>query len=166
MIFITIEGADQYLAMEFSKDIEPKIIKALNIKENEINFICPESFFVHNGQEQTSFHALITIKLPTKFKDRQQELISIISKDIKSLSVHSHFLFIYFDEENEYDNIDNEYPLYLSEDNMVKVNDEEENKEDEEPYTGNIFEELDNFVASHPEMSKEEATEEFYKQKK
>jgi len=31
---------------------------------------------------------------------------------------------------------------------------------------GNIFEDLDNFIASHPEMSKDEATLEYYKQKK
>lgn len=60
----------------------------------------------------------------------------------------------------------------MTEENMVKVDSNEnvvETNEDDstiEPYMGNIFEDLDNFIASHPEMSKDEATLEYYKQKK
>lgn len=168
MVFIRIDGADQYLAMEFSQVVEPKIVEELKIKEDDIAFICPECFFVHKGQEQTSFHTLLTVKIPTKYKSHEKKLAEILFKELNNLTVHSHILFEYFDEKEEYDQINGDYPTYMDSTNMVKAEQEEdeETTDAQQPYMGNVFEELDNFVAKHPEMTKDQATEEFYKEKK
>jgi len=166
MVLIKIEGADQYLAMQFSKVVEPKLSKELGINEDEINFICPETFFVHNGQEQTSFHVLLTISLPLELKNHEHSISNILFKELKNLSVHSHIIFSYFDSKEEFDSIDNEYPLYLTETNMVNINNEsEDNNNTEEPYMGNVFEDVDSYVKAHPDISEDQATDEFYKSK-
>lgn len=174
MVYVKIIGADQYLAMEFSSTVERKLAVTLGIDRNDIAFICPEAFFVHSGQEQTSFHVLVEILMPKDCQPKEKAVADLLMESLKDLSVHSHLIFTYFDKASEYDNIDADYPQYMNASNMVKAEtakeaEDEENQEEEEeseaPYMGNVFQELDDFVAAHPEMSKNQATLEFYRRK-
>lgn len=174
MIFIKIEGADPYIASDFTADIWEDLARKFNTNENNILFKVENSLLVHKGQEQTSFVVLVEVEAPSSFKPVEKEVEKFLAEKLKNLAVHSHILFKYFEESSHYDETDESYPLYLTADNMVKAMEEDEatssDEEDEatveEPYMGNVFKELDDFVASHPEMSQEEATIEYYKRKR
>lgn len=174
MIFIKIEGADQYIASEFSGDIWEDLAKVFNTSQDKILFTVENSLLVHKGQEQTNFVALVEVLAPSKFKAVEKEAEKFLAEKMKNLAVHTHIIFTYYEEESHYDETDENYPLYLAADNMVKaesdepVEDEEYDDDEvvEEPYMGNIFQELDEYVAAHPEMSQEEATIEYYKSKR
>lgn len=172
MVFIKLYGADQFPAMDYCHVIEAALEKKVNLG-TDIAFICPDSFFVHKGQEQTSFHVLCEVLAPRSLKSKESAIAGILSESLKQLSVHSHIVFSYFDYEK--DNIDKDYPVYLTKDNMVKVDSgEEEGEEGEDSeneggtdiFYGNAFSELDDYVAAHPEMTKDEATLKYYSEKK
>lgn len=170
MVFIKIEGADQVIAMEFSGAVQKKLAGVLGIDEGAIAFLCPESFFVHGGQEQTSFRVLVEVMMPKELQAKEAPAAALLAKKLHDIAVHSHVVFTYFDKAHEYDEIDHDYPDYMDSTNMVKAaaEDEPEDEDGEQspaPYMGNVFSELDGFVASHPEMSKDRATIEYYKQK-
>lgn len=177
MIFVKIEGTDQYLAADYSKDIEGKLVKLYGIPEQDINFIISGSLFTHKGQEQTSFQVVCEIVAPEKFEVKEKEVEKYLAESLQNIAIHSHILFTYFKENHYYDETNPEYPLYMTEENMVKAETEDEYNEEKESeddngsdlddgiYMGNVFQELDDFVASHPEMSKDEATLLYYKNK-
>lgn len=175
MVFVKFEGADQYIASDFSHDINRKLQKIYGIKENELNFLMEDSFFVHDGQEQTSFQVLVEILAPEELMSKEKELEKFLAKELNNLAIHSHIIFTYFSSSHAYDEINSDYPEYMTPDNMVKASNEEEQKDEESEeegleendlFTGNIFQELDDFVAAHPEMTKDEATIEYYKRKR
>lgn len=176
MVFVKFEGADQYIATDFSLDIQSKLTKLYGIKENELNFLMEDSFFVHHGQEQTSFQVLVEILAPEELMEKEKEVEKFLAKELNNLAIHSHILFRYFPSSHAYDEINPDYPEYMTPDNMVKAESgqEQEDEEREEEglpvksdlFTGNIFQELDDFVAAHPEMGKDEATIEYYKRKR
>ncbi len=169
MVFIKIEGADQVIAMEFSNSVQRSLAKRLGIKEEELVFVTPESFFVHGGQEQTSFHVLVEVLLPKDLKPKEKDVVELLQRRLHEIAIHSHIVFTYFDSESEYDEIDHDYPDYMDNTNMVKAETEQDDQDEEgaepEPYMGNVFQELDDFVAAHPELSKDQATIEYYKEK-
>ena len=173
MIFIKIEGADPYIATDFTRDIEDDLVKLYgNLPSEDLNFIIENSLFIHEGQEQTSFQVFVKVLSPKSYEEKEKVIENFLALQLKNIAIHSHIIFEYYYESNAYDESDVNYPLYMTEENMVKVDGNEnvvETNEDDstiEPYMGNIFEDLDNFIASHPEMSKDEATLEYYKQKK
>lgn len=168
MIFIKMTGADQVLSIEISSGLE-KALKKAGIKD-DIAFICPNSFFVHAGQEQTSYHLLVEVLLDKKNTGLEDTIAEVLSKRLSDLSVHSHIIFQLF--ENEKDYVNKDYPEYLTADNMVHIDQGEDENEDEEEetdsqdiYYGNAFEELDRYVKDHPEMTKDEATVSYYANK-
>lgn len=170
MVFVKIFGADPYVASDVTKEAVEGIAKRYGIDREELNFVMLESLFVHEGQEQTSFQVLAEVLAPKSLQKKEQEVERFLAEKLKNLAVHSHILFTYFDPKSEYDETDGEYPPYLSPDNMVKAEEQIEEQEGGAPiedlFTGNVFQELDEFVASHPEMGKDEATLEFYERKR
>ena len=177
MIFIKLYGADQYIGMENSEKIENYLRKECDIKD-DICFICTSSYLVHAGQEQTSFQALCEVLAPVDLKPLRDKISKGLIKGLKEVTVHSHIAFRWFDREDMVDCIDHDYPDYMTKDNMVQAQNPDESQEpqeEEDPsedsenpniYFGNIFQELDDFVAAHPEMSKDEATLAYYDQKR
>ena len=174
MVFIKILGADQFIALQNVTLIEQAIRQHLDLKD-EINFICPDSYFVHGDQEQTSFQCLVEVLAPAPLKAHRAEMIQGITEGLKNLTVHGHIIFSWFDPEDEIDIIDSDYPDYMTPDNMVKTIDSEPEPtsddsaaqvDDSNIYTGNIFQELDDFVAAHPEMNKDQATLAYYESKR
>lgn len=176
MVFIKLYGADQVIGMQVSDQIESYLRKRVEIPD-PISFICTESFLVHGGQEQTSFRVLCEVVAPSDLQGQREDIARVLSEALRNLSVHSHIIFTWFDRSDEFEFIDHDYPDYLTPDNMVRIasDGEEEGDEDDEggsedgciaagkePYFGNVFQDLDDFVKAHPEMSEDEATLAFY----
>lgn len=138
MITITIIGSDRYVVGEYSKNVSKKLASLLETNEDEILFLAPEYYVYHNGVEQTSYQALIEIRLPKKYRPFEEVVAEFIKKTASEFVVHLSIRFIYF-EGKTYDHIHYEYPRYITEENEVLIN-EEEYDEDTEIYEGNIFE--------------------------
>lgn len=167
MITITIFGYDALACEKLSKDTTKDICKEYKITENELLFIGVNSFICHNGQEQTSYRLDVEISAPKSFKNKvlENDVINILLPYLKEISIHQRFVFTYFDENNEYNFIDDDYPLFLTQDNMVKAESEEESVDNDitddeeeynEPYMEDIISQFDDYIRKHPNASNEE----------
>ena len=75
-----------------------------------------------------------------------QDLVQqFIFKSIGELAIHKSIEFYYFSQDNRYESLNEDYPRYLTEDNLVDTEEEdwmdkEEGEGEDEIYTGDIFE--------------------------
>lgn len=141
MINILISGMDIYFAGELDKLVHKKVASIYRISEDDLLLTANDSFVYHNGVEQTSFQLLIKVEAPQEFKKHQEEIQEYLLEATKQYAVHSTIYFVYYDGENCYKRIDPEYPLFLTENNVVEI-DEDVDEEIEELYEGDIFEEV------------------------
>ena len=76
MIFIKIEGADPYIATDFTRDIEDDLVKLYgNLPSEDLNFIIENSLFIHEGQDQTSFQVFVKVLSPKSYtKDSLRQI--------------------------------------------------------------------------------------------
>lgn len=151
MITIIIHGLDQFIVGQLSKVMSLPLANLYEIGENEINFIAPESMVFHDGVEQTSWRAIITVKAPKKTEVIQKMVAEYLIAMIKDVAVHIEIVFTYFSADNLVEHINKEYPLFITEENIVSIEDEyeEHDEEDveiergddgEELFVGDIFE--------------------------
>ena len=146
MITITIIGSDRYVVGEYSRDVTKKLASLLEAKEEEILFLAPEYYVYHNGVEQTSYQAVIEVRLPEKYRPFEKNVAEFIKKTASEFVVHLSLRFIYF-KGKTYDHIHYQYPRYITEENEVLIEGEEYD-EDTEIYEGNIFENFEERLAS------------------
>ena len=89
---------------------------------------------------------IVTFEMEEKYRKFEKELIKCVFEVSKNFSVHSHVNFLYLTPTSS--NIDEEYPLYVTESNRVIIEDDEN---EEEVYTGNMF---SNFEEQLKELDK------------
>ena len=138
MISIEVFGLDQFVVGNLSKDLTPRIAKLYGVDEEDIIFISPQVMVFHKGVEQTSWNILI-----------KDEMSDLIMKGIGEVAIHVTVLFEYYSTGDRYQRINDDYPLFITEANLVDLendyDDEEDSESDEEEediYTGDIFEGL------------------------
>ena len=72
---------------------------------------------------------------------------SILMEASKNYSVHVRILFSYYDDSHYYERINKDYPEYIIDNQEVEVDDSEYDEDneysEEELYTGNVFEDLE-----------------------
>lgn len=136
MINILLKGVDEFLGSEVEKTIVPKVAKLLKINEDEIFVTCLHSMIYHQGVDQTSFHMIVTFEMTNEYQKYELELVKLILELSKNFSVHAHVNFTYFSK-GFYSRIDNNYPLFVTENNQVNI--ENESDEDDDIYLGDIF---------------------------
>lgn len=152
MITIEIYGLDQYIVGELSREMTPNLAKLYEIEEDDINFIAPNCMIFHNGIDQTSWNILIKVFAPMKVSVLQDQVAALISESIGEVAINKNIEFYYYSQDNRYSYINDDYPLYITKNNIVNEYDEhdeddfdEEHEELEEGdgegqiYTGNIF---------------------------
>lgn len=155
---------DHYEAITRTKSLHKKLVDAYQIGDDELEFQAVDSFIIHDGFEQTSFHLNLQVLAPESKEIMENEIADLIFDELKDLSIHMRVNFIYFEEEHEHVKIDEDYPLYMNDHNTVKAEDEHEHeheKHDEEetydePYMGDIITEFDEYIKAHPNASNEE----------
>ena len=149
MIAIEIHGLDQFVVGNLSRELTPNIAKLYEVDEEEVVFISPQSMVFHKGVEQTSWNILIKVTAPKKVSVLEDQMSQLLLHGIGDVAIHITVLFEYYSVDNRYQKINPDYPRYITEANLVDVSedeyadeDSESGEEDDEIYTGDIFEGL------------------------
>ena len=148
MITVTIYGLDQFVVGQISRDLTPLVAKLYEVSEDDVIFITPEAMVFHKGTEQTSWNILIKVNAPKKVSVLQDQMAQLMMHGIGEVAIHVTVEFTYYSQDDRYQKINDSYPRYLSEDNLVDVEsdeypeDLEEGDEENQIFTGDIFEGL------------------------
>lgn len=151
MITVIFYGLDQYLVGRLSRDLTPSIAKLYEVDEEQINFIAPQNMVFHNGVEQTSWNVIIHVHAPMKVSVLQDQVAKYILTAVGDIAIHKAIEFYYYSQDSRFELINDDYPRFITEENSVEIEehddcccdeDHEEGDEDEEIYTGDIFEDF------------------------
>ena len=139
MVTISIYGLDQYVVGHYSKDHTANIASLLEVDEKDVVFYSPNAYVFHNGVEQTSWNTIVKVNAPEQCEKLEDKLANYIIQTLKEFSIHLVVEFTYYHKHHCYEFVNKEYPRFISEENVVNVEDEEL-PEGEELYDGNMFE--------------------------
>ena len=148
MITITIYGLDQFVVGQLSRELTPLVAKLYEVEEDDVSFIAPQAMIFHKGTEQTSWNILIHVNAPKKVSVLQDQMAQLMLHGIGDVAIHVTVEFYYYSQDDRYQKINENYPRFISDDNLVNVDDEypedlEEGEEDDQIYTGDIFKDLE-----------------------
>lgn len=148
MVILNFSGLDMFLVGELNKKIHSQIANAYGVEDEDVIFQAADSFIFYKGVEQTSFNLLVKIDAPEELVDCEELVVGILLEACKEYSVHTRVLFSYYDPNHYYEKINNDYPEYIDESPEIELNeseyDEESDYSEDDLYTGNMFEDLDN----------------------
>lgn len=131
MITISVLGLDQFVVGHYSKEHTANLAELFETDAEDINFYAPSSMIFHNGVEQTSWNTVVRVLAECKYRAVEQNVADYLLKTFSEFSIHVQVVFDYYEEENEYERINEEYPRYITENNIVNA-DEEEDECDED----------------------------------
>lgn len=161
MITISILGLDQFVVGKYSSEHTENLAQAFECDEDEVNFYAPQAMIFHKGVEQTSWNCLVKIDLEEKYRSSEENVARYILETLKDFCVHIEIRFEYYENNTTYKLINDDYPLYLTEKNVVSVDDSYE-EDFEEPseddlYTGDVFDGMQDKLekALNPEIFKD-----------
>jgi hypothetical protein len=153
MITITLYGIDPYLIRDLSKDLTDKLADLYEVEPDDINFFAPEGLLAHNGVEQNLWNVIVHVNAPKKVSVLQNEAAQLIANYVKSLCINLSIEFYYYSQDDRYEFLSNDNPRFMTEENSVYVdNNEDEDGDDDdtdecedehddetEPYLGDAF---------------------------
>lgn len=139
MVTISIYGLDQYVVGHYSKEHTANLASLLEVDEKDVVFYAPNAYVFHNGVEQTSWNTIVKVNAPEQCEKLEDKVANYITKTLKEFSIHLVIEFTYYHKHHRYEYVNKEYPRYISEENIVNVEDEEY-QEGDEIYEGNMFE--------------------------
>lgn len=142
MITISILGLDQYVVGHYSKEHTKNIANLFEVGDEKISFYSPNAYMFHNGVEQTSWDTIVRINAPCKFKIFEEKVSKYLIQTLKEFTINLAIEFYYFEDENRHEYINTEYPRFLSEDNVVNV-EEDTLMEGEELCEENMFKDFE-----------------------
>lgn len=148
MITIIFYGLDEFVVGRLSRELTPNIAKLYEVDEDEVNFVAPNNMVFHNGTEQTSWNLLIHVHAPMKVSVLQDQMATFLLNAIGDVAIHKTVEFYYYSQDNRYQKINEDYPRYITEENVVEVEQHEHDDdcdcedEEEEVYTGDIFKDV------------------------
>ncbi len=145
MITLTLYGLDQFVVGRLSREMTSALADIYECDKDEILFVAPESMVFHNGVEQTSWNAIVRVDAPKKLAVLQEDVARVIMQLVKGPTIHVQVVFTYFSQDNFYESINDDYPRYIEEKNIVEVDYDdsdvniEEGEGDDQIFTGDIF---------------------------
>ncbi len=139
MVTISIYGLDQYVVGRYSKEHSANISSLLEVGEDDLVFYSPNAYVFHNGVEQTSWNTIVKVNAPEECEKLEDKVANYLIQTLKEFSIHLVVEFSYYHKHHRYEFVNKEYPRYISEENVVNVEDEEY-QEGDEIYEGNMFE--------------------------
>ncbi len=155
MVIVTIKGMDVYHIMKKTKELHPALVSLYNLKnEEDLIFYAQEGYVTHNGVDQTSFVLFVYIDADKEYKGKEKEVTRKIKQILSDTAIHFYFRFTYKDKDEELLLKDDSYPLYMKDDNMVKVDSDHDH--DEEPFMGDVIGEYEKYIDENPNASPEE----------
>ena len=147
MITIIVYGLDQFVVGQLSRELGPNLAKLYEVKEEEVIFVAPQNMIFHNGVEQTSWNLLIHVHAPKRTALVQDDVANFLVNAIGDVAIHKTIEFYYYSEENRYQKIHEQYPRFITQENLVDTDveydeDIEEGEDDDQIYTGDIFKDI------------------------
>ena len=144
MISLTVYGLDQFVVGKLSREMTSALADLYECDKEEILFIAPENMVFHNGVEQTSWNALVKVDAPKKVSILQEDAARLIMNMVKGPTIHVQVVFNYFSQDNFYENLNDDYPRYIENENLVNFDEDydeniEEGEGDDQIFTGDIF---------------------------
>ena len=145
MITLTIYGLDQFVVGQLSKEMTHNLADLYEVSEDDINFIATSNMVFHKGVEQTSWNALVRVHLPKKVMVLQDDAARLIMDMIQGPTINVAVEFYYYSEDNRYEKINEDYPHFITDDNLVDAEDDYEETQyiegdgKDEVFTGDIF---------------------------
>ena len=122
----------------------PNLAKLYEVSEDDIIFVAPENMVFHKGVEQTSWNIIIHVHAPKKVSVLQDQVAKLILESIGDVAINKILEFYYYSEDNRYTKLNESYPRFIANDNLVDIEEEdyedmEEGEGENEIYTGDIF---------------------------
>ena len=145
MISITIYGLDQFVVGKLSREMTSALADLYECDKDEIIFIAPDSMVFHDGVEQTSWNAVVRVDAPKKVSVLQEDAAKLIMSMVKGPTINVQVVFNYFSQDNFYESLNDDYPRFIENENLVNFDDEsydeniEEGEGDDQIFTGDIF---------------------------
>ena len=145
MITLTIYGLDQFVVGQLSKEMTHNLADLYEVNEDDINFIATSNMVFHKGVDQTSWNALVRVHLPKKVMVLQDDAARLIMDMIQGPTINVAVEFYYYSEDNRYEKINEDYPRFITDDNLVDAEDDYEETQyiegdgKDEVFTGDIF---------------------------
>ena len=144
MVTINIYGLDQFVVGELSQRISKDVAKIYEMDIDDIHFISSNNMVFHEGNEQTSWRVFVEVNAPKKVEVLQDQMSRLLSHYISEVAIHLEILYKYYSSDHYYQKINNDYPPFLEDKNLVNFEDEynedmEEGEGEDEIYTGDIF---------------------------
>ena len=139
MVYIKVVGLDQFIVGRVSRDYTDKIANLYEMDEDEVNFVAPNCMIFHRGVEQTSWHVLVNVMAPKKVLVLQDQMSDLIKAAFANVTINLDIVFSYYSEDDYDFYRNNDYPRYISEDNIVDDEVEYEDVDDDEIFDGDIF---------------------------
>lgn len=130
MILVKISGYEPYYIQEFSKKWHEDLVRIFKCDEKELNFVAYDSFFIHEGHEQTSFFIDVEFSIAKEQEKYMNEAFEYMKKALKDLAVHARISYTIY--QKEVLSIDDRYPQYLTKTNTVAPIEIEEEITEEE----------------------------------
>lgn len=124
MILISVFGLDQFVVGHYSKDHTSNLAELFEAESDDVNFYAPSSMIFHNGVEQTSWNTVVKVLAECKYRAVENNVADYLLKTMSEFSINVQVVFEYYEEENSYEKINEEYPRYISESNIVKNDDD------------------------------------------
>ncbi len=126
MILISVLGLDQFVVGHYSKEHTSNLAELFETDTDDINFYAPSSMIFHNGVEQTSWNTVVKVMAECQYRAVENNVAEYLMKTLSEFSINVQVVFEYYEEENSYEKINEEYPRYITESNIVKTEEEEE----------------------------------------
>jgi hypothetical protein len=136
---IEIFGLDKYVVATLSEQLHLPLIKLTKVSESNLFFSVFESMIFHRGVDQNAWHTIIRIYLVESDMQYHEEIKALFIDALKEQTIHLHFEFYPQLKQNIQHEIREDYPLFVSESNAVKIEEEIEPLT-QEIFHGNVFE--------------------------
>lgn len=150
MIIISIYGLDQFVVGRLSRELSENLADMYETSEDNFTFIANDDTVFHKGVEQTSWDTYVTVKANARYSIIEDIVASFLLNQLSYYSINVTINFEYTDDTHTHQRINKEYPRFITDENIVNVDegmDEEGDDEeisDEELYDGDIFQDFNN----------------------
>ncbi len=154
MIILEFYGLDPFVVGEVSNEITAKVANLYEVNADSVNFIAHESMVYHDGVDQGSWHILVKVNAPKRSELVQDLVADLLFNTLREVAINVEIIFEYYSDDHHVLRVNPDYPRYMSEDNIVEIDDEIDNEkirfddeddedEEEDIYTGNIFQDFE-----------------------
>lgn len=138
-MYIEIFGLDKYVVATLSRELQPAILRLTQLEPSQLYFAVHETLIFQNGVDQNAWHTIVKIQLEPSLTSKQEALVTLIKDALQTHTIHVH-IEIYVQPINASMHIfQAQYPLFVTESNQVRIDQEDVDDDGPEIFHGNVF---------------------------